>query len=324
MDEEATKAETANAKIEPAATESANGESAAKEKPRAHGRLWAIAALMCVVAIAAGTYLTYSAYKAGDFLKAVAATTTSQALFTSDLLNEYTSTEVAPAAKSIVVDSSGDTCSFTFRIYNCLLDNKNVFNSKDVYATLGITAENAGSWMVSEGSKDITSDAAGGTHSLAFPGYSATVKTFTVKFDKQYLDQAKFTVKAQVDTARSPGTNLALLAATIVPNRRADVTNASVSGAWVDSAYNVENYDAYNYRVTVTGKKTTVKLTWTDDVELDPFFVENHKTTLNGNSVTFEMEPGSQIINFFRKGSGKLDGWNDESGKSRYVTASEA
>ena len=322
MDEEITKAETANAKIEPATTESVSDESAAKEKPRAHGRLWAVAALMCVVAIVAGTYLTYSAYKAGDFLKAVAATGTSQALFTSDLLNEYTSTEIAPAAKSIVVDSNGDTCSFTFRIYNCLLDNKNVFNSKDVNARLTISAENAGdSWTVSEGSAEIKDEVTSADgHKMAFPGYTATVRTFTVTFSKDYLDQAKFTITALVDTSSSPGTNLAKLASIIVPNRRADVTNASVTGAWVDeSGNNVGSFDAYNYRVTVTGKTARVKLTWGEGVELDPFFAKNH--TLDGKEASvdsknrtaiFDMDPGSQIVNFFRAdGSNAPASWDD-------------
>lgn len=267
------------------------------KRPLAHKHLWAIAVLLCIAAIGAGTYLTYSAYKAGDFLKAVAATTTSQALFTSDLLNEYTSTHAAIAAKSIVVDSSGDTCTFTFRIYNCLLDNKNVFNDKDVNAILAVTAEGAGTdgeWSVSGGK----------TQDLEFQGYQAVVKTFTVTFKQVYLDKAKFTIMATVVPKTSPGTNLAMLAATIVPNRRADVTNASVQYDWVDKGGNVGNYDAYNFRVTVTGKATDVTLTWGDGVELDPFFSVNHGNVAVDNdnrTVTFNMEPGSEIINFYRK-----------------------
>ena len=285
-----------NRNIEPVETDEKEPTQEPK-RPLAHKRLWAIAVLLCIAAIGAGTYLTFSAYRAGDFLKAVAATSTSQALFTSDLLNEYTSTTTTPAAKSIIVDSSGDTCSFTFRIYNCLLDNKNVFNDKDVNATLVVTAEGAGAgneWSVSDGK----------TQDLEFPGYQAVVKTFTVTFKQAYLDKAKFTIMATVDAKTSPGTNLAMLAATIVPNRRADVTNASVQYDWVDKGGNVGDYDAYNFRVTVTGKATNVKLTWGDGVELDPFFSVNHNNaTVDkvNRTVTFNMEPGSEIINFYRK-----------------------
>lgn len=286
----------------------------APKRPCAHKRLWAIAALLCVVAIAAGTYLTYTAYKAGDFLKAVAATGTTQALFTSDLLNEYTTTDVSVASRSIIVDSSGDKCSFTFRIYNCLLDNKNIFNSKDVNASLSVAATNAGdNWTVSEGSTDITGAAQADNYRLSFPGYTATIKTFTITFDKQYLDQAQFTIKALVDTSCSPGTNLAMLAATIVPNRRADVAKATVRGDWLDqNGENVASFDAYNYRVTVTGKSTKVRLSWGEGVELDPFFATNHinaQVDTTKRTAVFDMEPGSQIINFFRAGSTAPANW---------------
>lgn len=282
----------------------------------AHKRLWAIAVLLCVGAIGAGTYLTFSAYKAGDFLKAVAATTTSQALFTSDLLNEYTSDTATPAAKSIIVDSSGDTCSFTFRIYNRLLDNENVFNDKDVNATLHIEAEGAGSdWSILEDSTPVKDKAAAADgYPIAFPGYTATLKKFTVTFNKDYLDKAKFTIRATVDPDTSPGTNLAMLAATIVPNRRADVTSASVQYDWVDKNGNVSDYDAYNFRVTVTGKATKVTLTWGEGVELDPFFSVNHSNAevdKDSRTVTFTMEPGSEIINFYRKdGAAAPESWD--------------
>lgn len=285
-------------------------------------KLWAVAVLLCVVAAVTGTYLTYTAYRAGDFLKAVAATGTSQALFTSDLLNEYADARATVTTRSIIVDSTGDTCSFTFRIYNCLLDNKNVFNSKDVNAHLTVSAENAGdSWLVREGSTEIKGDVTSADgYAMAFPGYTATIKTFTVVFDKKYLDQAKFTITALVDTASSPGTNLAKLASIIIPNRRADVTNASVTGAWVDkNGNNVDAFDAYNYRVTVTGKTAQVELTWGEGVELDPFFAKNH-TLGSGEALVdtanrtarFDMDPGSQVINFFRAdGSNAPASWED-------------
>lgn len=297
--------------------------SSASRRPRARKRLWAIAVLLCMVVIAAGTYLTYTAYRAGDFLKAVAATGTTQALFTSDLLSEYTTADAAVASRSVIVDSSGETCSFTFRIYNCLLDNRNVFNSKDVYANLFISADGVDDdWRVaevSESSTPITDAVKSETgYGLSFPGYAAKVRIFTVTFSTAYLDQAKFTIKAKVNNAISPGTNLAMLAETIVPNRQAIVTNATVSGDWVDKGGdNVANFDAYNYRVTVTGKKTRVKLSWGEGVELDPFFASNHansKVDSVGRTATFDMEPGSQVVNFFRaSGESAPVSWDDMS-----------
>lgn len=284
---------------------------------KARKRLWTVAVLLCVVVMATGTYLTYTAFLGGDFLKSVVVSGTSQALFASDMLTGYTETvaDTGIATNSIVVDTSGDTCSFTFRIYNYLLGDKNKVNDKDVNATLSVTATGAtpGTWSV----KDTPELAAGGTVNLSFPANKATMYTYTVTFAKTDLNKASFLVKAQVG-ANSPGTNLKLLAANIAPAERAEVAVSGVSGEWVDKNSddsNVGDFDAYNYRVTVTGTTTKVTLTWGDGVELDPFFPQNHKNgdaqaTVSGNSVTYDASPGSEIITFYRKGDSKPTKWD--------------
>lgn len=283
--------------------------------PKARKRLWAVAVLLCVVVMATGTYLTYTAFLGGDFLKSVVVSGTSQALFASDMLTGYTN-EVADgeiATNTIIVDTSKDTCSFTFRIYNHLLGDKNKVNDKDVNATLSVTPEGVeGNWSI-KGKPELT---AGDTVNLSFPANKATMYTYTVTFAKTDLNKASFLVKARVG-ANSPGTNLKLLAAKIAPAERAEVTASGVSGEWVDKNSddtNVDKFDAYNYRVTVTGATTKVELTWRDGVELDPFFTTNHKNgdkqaTISSNSGTYSVEydasPGSEIITFYRKDNSK-------------------
>lgn len=292
------------------AAKSALAESAAPA-PKMRKRLWAVAVLLCAVAIVTGTYLTYTAFLAGDFLKSVAVSGTSQALFASDMLTGYTTENLDDeniAVRSVVVDTSGDTCSFTFRIYNHLLGDKNKVNDKDVNATLSVTATGAtsGTWSVS-GEPAL---AAGGAVNLSFPANKATMYTYTVTFAKTDLNKASFTVKAQVGS-NSPGTNLKWLAAKIAPAERAEVAASGVSGEWVDKNKddtNVSDFDAYNYRVTVTGATTKVMLTWKDGVEIDPFFEKNHKNggeqaAVSNNSVTYDASPGSEIITFYRKGT---------------------
>ena len=288
--------------------------------PKARKRLWAVAVLLCVVVMAMGTYLTYTAFLGGDFLKSVVVSGTSQALFASDMLTGYTET-VADAnisTNSIVVDASGETCSFTFRIYNYLLGDKNKVNDKDVNATASVTAKDVEaeiSWSVN-GTPVLPND---GKVSLSFPANKATMYTCTVTFATKYLNKASFLVKAQVG-ANSPGTNLKLLAANIAPAERAKVTASGVSGEWVDKGSNFSNFDAYNYRVTVTGATTKVTLEWGDWIELDPFFEKNHmndgkQATVSGNSVTYDASPGSEIITFYRKGDWEGDSkptkWGD-------------
>ena len=279
-------------------------------------RLWAVAVLLCAVAIVAGTYLTYTAFLAGDFLKSVAVSGTSQALFASDMLTGYTNetlNDEGIAVRSVIADTSGEKCSFTFRIYNHLLGDKNKVNDKDVNATLSVTATGTTkAWSIS-GKPTLT---AGGTVDLSFPANKATMYTYRVTFSKADLNKASFTVKARVGSD-SPGTNLKWLAAKIAPSERAEVTASGVSGEWVDKNKddtNVGDFDAYNYRVTVTGATTKVELTWGSGVELDPFFEANHKNcvkqeTVSGRSVTYDASPGSEIITFYRKGDSKPTSW---------------
>lgn len=290
-------------KAKPCCTESA------APAPKARKHLWMVAVLLCAVAIVTGTYLTYTAFLAGDFLKSVAVSGTSQALFASDMLTGYTNETLNDgdiAIRSVIADTSGETCSFTFRIYNHLLGDKNKVNDKDVNATLSVTATGTTkAWSIS-GTPAL---AAGGNVALSFPANRATMYTYTVTFAKDDLNKASFTVKAQVG-ADSPGTNLKWLAAKIAPAERAEVTASGVSGEWVDKNSDDTNFsyfDAYNYRVTVTGATTKVTLEWEDWIELDPFFEKNHmndgkQATVSGNSVTYDASPGSEIITFYRKG----------------------
>ena len=293
-----------DSKAEPCCAESAAPASKVRK------RLWAVAVLLCIVAIVTGTYLTYTAFLAGDFLKSVAVSGTSQALFASDMLTGYTTESLDDekiAVRSVIADMSGDTCSFTFRIYNHLLGDKNKVNDKDVNATLSVRATGTtGTWSIS-GTPTLAAD---GTVNLSFPANKATMYTYTVTFSKTDLNKASFTVKAQVGS-NSPGTNLKWLAAKIAPAERAEVAASGVSGEWVDKNKddtNVSDFAAYNYRVTVTGATTKVMLTWKDGVEIDPFFEKNHKNggeqaAVSNNSVTHDASPGSEIITFYRKGT---------------------
>ena len=311
------------AQVDDHAAKSALAESAAPNS-KVRKRLWAVALLLCAVAIVAGTYLTYTAFLAGDFLKSVAVSGTSQALFASDMLTGYTNETLNDgdiAVRSVIADTSGENCFFTFRIYNHLLGDKNKVNDKDVNATLSVEATGTTDWSIS-GSPTLT---AGGTVDLSFPANKATMYTYKVTFSKADLNKASFTVKARVGS-NSPGTNLKWLAAKIAPSERAEVTASGVSGEWVDENSGIDAFDAYNYRVTVTGVTTRVRLTWRSGIELDPFFKQNHENvdvqkTVNGGSAEYDASPGSEIITFYRAGTGKPTGWDADDIK---VTCSAA
>lgn len=280
--------------------------------PQTRKVLWAVTFVLVIAALVFGLRLTYSAFSANDHLKAVAVTGTSQSLFASDVLAPYSEKPAEPAAKSVVVDTSGDTCSFTFRVYNCMLDDMNVFNDKEVDYTLDIQASST------NGGTSITSgwsiNPAAGTVTL--PGTQAKIVTYTVTFNKALLNNIKFKIFANVVPDKSPGTNLACLAAAVTPAERAAVESASVTGSWADSGA-VGDYAAYNYRINVTGKQQTVTLKWGEKVELDPHFATNYagaNCTVNTDerTATFTMSPGSEIVNFYWVGgSAKPSSWEE-------------
>lgn len=294
-------------------------------KPRHNKALWVAALLACVIALVAGVRLTYTAFTANDFLKAVAVTGTSQDLFASDMLSPYsTQTVDNPAVRSVVVDTGGDgTCSVSFRIYNCLLDDPNVFNDKEVSYNLDVSAMDASGNPLDSSKWSVTGD----SH-VDFPSTSGVIKKYTITMHDDLVDNATFTVKAAVDTANSPGTSLTYLAARIVPVKGTEVKAATVESAWVDGAGNIGDYDAYNLRVTVTGEEKKVLLTWNPSVvELDSHFRANHSeeidksaTDLSQGRLVFTMSPGSEVVNFYRVGSTAPASWDAIGADAREYT----
>ena len=281
--------------------------------PQARKALWTVAFVLVIAALVFGVRLTYSAFSANDHLKAVAVTGTSQSLFASDVLAPYSTTPDAPAAKSVVVDTSEDRCSFIFRVYNCMLGDQNVFNEKDVEYTLNVKASDINGEQIDASNWSISSEPVEG-NTVLLPGTQAKIVTYTVSFKQELLNNIKFAISANVNQANSPGTNLACLAAVVTPAERSEVKSASVTGAWADTD-DVSKYAAYNYRVSVTGKEQMVTLTWGANVELDPHFAKNHadcNVDAKNRMATFKMSPGSEIVSFYLlEGSDAPSKWDD-------------
>lgn len=287
----------------------ADREQLTKSKSLVKNKLVVAAiALVCAVALVTGGYFTYSAYTANGFLKSVAATGTVQSLFASDLLTGYMSTpsndDLDRAQRSVTVYPSSGQCGFTFSIYNYLLSNSNFCNDKNVTYTLTVEGH---------GLDDATwscSPQAGGNATL--PENQPTKNDYTVTFPEDKLGHAYFVIRATVVSAESPGTELTCLAAKVVPSKKAEVKTAAVEGALVDEAGEFAKYAAYNYRVTVTGAPASVTLTWGENVEIDPFFEINHGVTVDktNHTVTFTMEPGSMVVNFYRADGKTPDDWD--------------
>ena len=269
--------------------------------PQARKALWVVAFVLVIAALVFGVRLTYSAFSANDHLKAVAVAGTSQSLFASDVLAPYSEKPAEPMAKSVVVDTSDNRSSFTFHVYNCMLDGRNVFNDKEVNYKLVVNASGIKGEQINRSDWSISSEPEEEGETVLLPGTRAKIVTYTVSFKEELLNNIKFTISANVVPDTSPGTNLACLAATITPAERPVVESASVTGAWADTD-DVSKYAAYNYRVSVTGKEQKVTLTWGANVELDPHFAANHKgctIDTKKRTATFAMSPGSEIVSFY-------------------------
>lgn len=284
------------------------------------------ALVVCLVALATGMRVTYSAFMAGDYVKGVVVTNDTQSLFASDLLYSYTKDPGENLAEQLLAvdpDASGN-CGFTFSVYNCLPADQNVVNMKDVTYTLSVTVHNwAGSYTIvpSKGVPEVGRPS-------TFLGGRAKIDAYTITFPKDALDSnVYFTVKATVDGENSPGTTLNCLAAKIIPNERVVVQNASVEGAFVDkdakgqdgSVIPFSKYDAYNYRITVTSQEAKVELSWDPTmVELDHFFetryaavIDKQATNVSAGRATLTLQPGGIILNFYRHGDVVPKDWSD-------------
>lgn len=280
--------------------------------PQKRKALWAAAFIVAIAALVLGARLTYTAFTASDYLKAVPVTGESQSLFASDTLAPYAQapSDSDLALRLVTVDSpSSGQCSFSFRIYNCMLDDTNVFNDKDVVYVLSVTAAKADGTPVTDGWNVSPATEVEAT----LPGTKGVINTYTISFDKNLIDNVTFTIRATVDEGKSPGTNLYCLAAKVSPAQRAVVESASVSGSWADGSNSVISYGAYNYRVTVTGKQQRVTLSWGEGVELDRHFEANHSGCTidrNARTVTYTARPGSETVNFYRVGNNVPSSWD--------------
>lgn len=291
------------------ALERVSSDETAVDKPR-HNVLWVIAFLLCIIALIAGARLTYTAFTANDFMKAVAVTHPSPSLFASDMLSPYTNKDENVTDRPVIVGADEGKCSFSFKIYNCMLDAPEVFNDKEIRYTLSIEAVDTNGQPVS--ADKWTMNPSAGV--IDFSGTKSEIKSYTVSFNRELVDNVTFKVRATVDQSVSKGTSLYWLAANINPAQRAKVDPASVQSSWPDGASSVKSFDAYNYRITVTGKEATVQIRWGEKVELDPFFAMNHtdaKVNSEERTATFKMSPGSGIVNFYRVGSDEPDSWDD-------------
>lgn len=266
-----------------------------------------------------GTRYTMAAYTQ-KYMKAVAATGETQTLFSSNLLVSYR-TDPGDDLRliSYVLDkqnASDGKLSIPFEIYNHPPQNSTSVNPNDVEYTLTVTAQGVTdlkNYVLVTPGVDVAFADGTASFTTTINGRRAATQKFQIQFPAEDLGTVTFRVKAAVKS----GVNLNCLAAVISPGEAVKTVAAGVTGRFI----NPSTDDAYNYEITLTGEAREVTLTWPKNLEIEPFFEAKYGATVNGNSVTFSMKPGTILVNFYRSDDWNNPSWN--AGETGGVTVAE-
>lgn len=273
---------------------------------------------ICCLAIALGIQQTIAAYISISNMKAVASTNENESLFNSNYLYGYRSTPSPIARNPIEINGNGYTVSFTISIFNYHKQDINLVNPSDVTYELVIKAtgaqgDNYSDYKVNDAV--LGSDATYSSGNVIIKGRKADKDNYEITMPIRDLDYAQFEAVATVKTVSggSTGTNIRCLAAIIAPSKRSQVASPSVEGRLVESG-NIDDYDAFNYEITVGGNESDVKLVWNNEyIEIDPFFARDKIITTENNrcAMEFHMDIGTKIIQFYRTGADRPSEWSD-------------
>lgn len=298
------------------------------------------AVVLCLCAIALGVQVTYGAYIRRSYVKAVIATNETEKLFGSNLLYGVKNQPNDPLSDdwlsvypySTTVGEDQDSITVPIKIYNYLAEDQNRVNQLDVSYIIsfkisgnptngGLARYSVNSYPITQKDTVYYLGAAGLTTEVnaaktqTLPGRLPNTNTYNITIPASDLGKVSIAVKAKrvsnADT-NNYGTDLLYLAARVVPSLPSTVQTATVTGSF---AYNTgetpEDYAAYNYTIKLEGAPCAVVLSWNPDLlEIDPFFKEKYGAEPSGNQVIFNMEPGSTMVQFYRKGNVEGEDWD--------------
>ena len=297
------------------------------------------AVVLCLCAIALGVQVTYGAYIRRSYVKAVIATNETEKLFGSNLLYGVKNQPNDPGSDdwlsvypySTSVGEGQDSITVPIKIYNYLAEDQNRVNQLDVsymisfkiagnptngmtgYFVNGhsISRQDTVYYLGADGLK--TEESAAVKQTL--PGRLPNTNTYNITIPASDLGKVSIAVKAKRianEGSGNYGTDLLYLAARVVPSLPSTVQTATVNGSFAYNASETpKDYAAYNYTIKLEGAPCAVVLSWNPDLlEIDPFFKEKYGAEPSGNQVIFNMEPGSTMVQFYRKGNVEGEDWD--------------
>lgn len=248
-----------------------------------------------------------------------------------------------------IVAATDKPIEIPIKIYNYLAEDPDRVNQLDVSyiisfkLTKGSTyVENLSSYQVKVGNISYDLNNTNTTYYLGAGGLTddrnaaakqmlagrvSNTNTYTIVMPSEDVGRVSISVIAERvsnnnngDDAKNYGTDLLYLASRVAPSLPAKVEAASLEGY-----FNINNmgttypndYDAYNYTIKLSGASKMVTLEWNSALlELDPFFYEKYGAIpriddkKNVGRVTFEIDPGVTMVQFYRKGDMNGQNWS--------------
>lgn len=286
---------------------------------------------ICLVGVLLLVIATYAAYTRQAYQRGTARNRDTEIVsFTSNYLQLYTkgTSGNAYVAKNIVYgtdEKKKKSVSFDIHIYNYANGNTSLVSQKDITYTMRIEFKNgAGNgYKVESDTTSITPDNNVCEIKKTLIGRTANENVFTVTFPGNEIDTLQITATAIPDKVAL--TNNQFLAATLVPCTTASKVTFRAEGIFLDKAEGKpEQYDGFNYGISISSGAADAVLTWNPDVvEIDKFFVEKldtqqliTKNDLANGKLEFKMDQsngtGDFLISFYIKDKSQIpENWSD-------------
>lgn len=265
-------------------------------------RIWLIVAACIVLTLAVG--VTIAAYTSQGYQRGVVRNRDNEAVrFSSNYLQACSNgtTEDNYAVKSIVYSEESkkeEWLTIDIYIYNYAFGNAGLVNENEITYDMTITLSNAtgtDAYEVKQADDGSLLSRIGTEHTytkkgVTLAGNVADQDHYTIRIAGEDLNKIRITATA-VPTNMAVTSNQ-FLAVILAPGTESIIQTFTCTGTFTDAAggSDPEDYDAFNYEVSISGGRAAVTIDWNQDiVELDPFFL----TKLSERGEDYDLEDGN-------------------------------
>ena len=265
--------------------------------------------LFLIGALVAAVYGSFAAYTNFNSVKRVVSTKRQDddnTMFSSNYLSLMHSSDTCPA-KRISLAEKDENYTFTVLVCNHVWGDESLYNPKDISYTLTAKLLSMNGGDLPEGCTgengiklNVLGDSVG-THTFGENGVctisgqelktgAAAQKSYQFIMPKALKDKVKIQIEAVPADGSKAAVNNQILGA-VLSFADYEVTK-NWTGHFIDSQENGKNpgqYDAFNYEITGNGAGT-VTVTWSDELLLSQWAMENGKEPTHNTDSTYSYE----------------------------------